>query len=154
MSVLAIKNSIYYQEFHIFASTQKNTGKGATVNCQNKGSTWALLDSSKESSSTPPALDSCQVHIDVLGTQHLPNTFTLHEEMEFITCSESHITVNNTRLLRCHISGIICTGFPGARLLACNQLTREHSSYKLWPKHSSAFPTERTEWVWWSEYSF
>lgn len=74
------------------------------------------------------------------------NTFqillTPHKEMASITCSMSYVTMNNSRLLKCHVSGSICTGFLGARLPACNQLTRE------------LFMNERTEWVWWSAYSF
>ena len=76
MSMLAIQLShskvvlIDWQDFHIFSNTQKNTGECAIVNCQPEH-LWV----SEESSSTPSASDSCQVHIDILGIQDVPNTF-------------------------------------------------------------------------------
>lgn len=64
-----------------------------------------------------------------------PNTLgilsTLCKEVDFITGSVSYVAMNNSRFPKCRVSGVICSGFRGARLLACSQLTRGHSSHKL-----------------------
>lgn len=108
-----LKSSSDWQDFYIFSSTQKNAWECAIVKCQNKWLTWAALKGSKESSSTS-VLDSCQVHINVSGIQHVPNAFSPPTCSKYLqscinrwalpyTSSVSHTSMNNSRFFMCHI---------------------------------------------------